>query len=190
VRVIKYSVACDGFRTQSVTLITTVTDKAITAAELIALYFRRWEIELHFRDIKIALNMDVLQCKTPATIERELLMHVVAYNLVRTLMQTSAASHGADINRLSFKGCLDTVRHFADAAHAAEGKPRTIKALTEEMLLAVAKDTNPLRPNRSEPRAVKRRPKNYHRLTKPRHQMGNLPHRNKGVSKNLKSGLT
>lgn len=180
VRVVRYSLSRHGFRTQSVTLITTLCDPAIAARELALLYFRRWEIELHFREIKIALNMDVLRCKTPEMIERELLMHVVAYNLVRSLMQTSAAAYGTDINRLSFKGCLDTVRHFANAAQAAEGKPRTIKALVDEMLIAVAKDPNPYRPNRSEPRAVKRRPKNFHRLTKPRHQMGNLPHRNKG----------
>jgi hypothetical protein len=188
--VIRYSLSRNGFRTRSVTLITTLTDSAITAAELAALYFRRWEIELHFREIKVALNMDILRCKTPEMIERELLMHVVAYNLVRSLMQASAASCGADINRLSFKGCLDTVRHFANAAHAAGGMPRTVKALIDEMLLAVARDPNRLRPNRSEPRAVKRRPKNYHRLTKPRHEMGNLPHRNKGPFKNPKTPLT
>ena len=123
-------------------------------------------------------------------IERELLMHLVAYNLVRTLMQTSALSHGADLGRLSFKGTLDTVRHFANAAHAAEGKPKTIQALTAELLMAVAKDPNPLRPNRSEPRAVKRRRKNYHLLTKPRHEMGHLPHRKIGRETNPKSPLS
>ena len=190
VRVIRVDISRHGLRTQWVTLITTLTDPAITAQELVALYLRRWEIELHFREIKGLLNMDVLRCKTPEMIERELLMHVVAYNLIRSLMQTSAAAHGADLSRLSFKGCLDTVRHFANAAHAAEGKPMTIKALIEEMLMAVAKDPNPHRPGRNQPRAVKRRRKNYHLLTKPRREMGHLPHRKIGRETNPKSPLT
>ena len=190
VRVIRMDICRHGFRTQSVTLITTLTDPSLAAQEVAALYLRRWEIELHFREIKVLLNMDVLRCKTPAMIERELLMHLVAYNLVRTLMQTSAASHGAELGRLSFKGTLDTVRHFANAAHAAEGKPRTIQALTAELLMAVAKDPNPLRPGRSEPRVVKRRRKNYHLLTKPRHEMGHLPHRKIGRETNPKPALS
>jgi hypothetical protein len=190
VRVVRMDISRRGFRTQTLTIITTLADPAITAQELAALYLRRWEIELHFREIKILLNMDVLRCKTPAMIERELLMHLVAYNLVRTLMQTSAASHGAELGRLSFKGTLDTVRHFANAAHAAEGKPRTIQALTAELLMAVAKDSNPFRPGRNEPRAVKRRKKNYRLLTKPRHEMGPLPHRKIGIEKNPKPALS
>jgi len=177
VRVVRYSLTHKGFRTQSVTIVTivtTLTDPDITAEELAGLYLRRWEIELHFREIKTLINMDVLRCKTPKMINRELHIHIVAYNLIRSMMQSSAASYGADISRLSFKGCLDTVRHFANAVHAAKGKPRTIKALTDEMLQAIANDPNPYRPNRSEPRAKKRRPKNYHLLTKPRHEMGHV----------------
>lgn len=189
-RVVRMDISRHGFRTQSITLLTTLSDPAITAQELAALYLRRWEIELHFREIKVLLNMDILRCKTPEMIERELLMHLVAYNLVRTLMQTSALSHGADLGRLSFKGTLDTVRHFANAAHAAEGRPRIIQALSAELLMAIAKDLNPFRPGRSEPRAVKRRRKNYHLLTKPRHEMGHLPHRNIARPNNPKTPLT
>ena len=190
VRVIRYTIAASGFRTKSVTLVTTLLEADIEAADLAELYFRRWGIEIHFREIKILLNMDVLRCLTPDMIERELRMHFVAYNLIRCVMQKAALTHDADINRLSFKGCLDTVRQFANAAYGAEDKPRTLAALIDEMLLAIAKDTNPLRPGRTEPRAVKRRPKNFHLLTKPRREMGNLPHRNKGVSKNPKTPLT
>jgi hypothetical protein len=123
-------------------------------------------------------------------IERELRMHFVAYNLIRCVMQKAALTYNADLNRLSFKGCLDTVRQFANAAQGAEDKPRTISAIVDEMLLAIARDPNPHRPGRSEPRAVKRRKKNYHLLTKPRRQMGNLPHRNVGVENHPKPGLT
>jgi len=79
VRVVRYPIAQPGFRTQMVTLITTLLDVEIKAADLAALYFRRWGIELHFREIKVLLNMDVLRCLSPAMIERELRMHFVAY---------------------------------------------------------------------------------------------------------------
>lgn len=190
VRVVRYTIAHKGFRTQRVTLVTTLLDAAIPAADLADLYFRRWGIELNFREIKIHLNMDVLRCLSPAMIERELRMHFIAYNLTRCVMQKAALTHNVDIKRLSFKGCLDTVRQFANATCGAEDKPRTISAMVDEMLLAIARDLNPNRPGRSEPRVKKRRPKNYRLLTKPRHEMGLLPHRKSGVENRPKHPLT
>ncbi len=190
VRVVRYAVAQKGFRTQSVTLITTLLDATIPTSDLTELYFRRWSIELHFREIKIHLNMDVLRCLTPHMIERELHMHFIAYNLIRCVMQKAALTHNVDLQRISFKGCLDTVRQFANGLHGAENKPRTVSAMVDEMLLAIARDLLPHRPNRSEPRAKKRRLKNYRLLTKPRHKMGPLPHRNYGVENHPKTVLT
>ncbi|MEI6377515.1 MAG: hypothetical protein WCO97_10015, partial [bacterium] len=89
-----------------------------------------------------------------------------------------------------FKGCLDTVRQFANATCGAEDKPRTISAMVDEMLLAIARDPNPHRPGRSEPRVKKRRSKNYRLMTKPRHEMGPLPHRKVGVENQPKPSLT
>jgi hypothetical protein len=149
VRVVRSTVAQPGFRTRSVTLVTTLLDPAIATKDLAQLYFRRWSVELHFRDIKIALNLDVLRCKSPAMIERELLIHFIAYNLVRAVKQKAALTHDVDLERVSFKGCLDTVRSFANATSAALGKPRTISALIDDMLLAIARDLVPLRPARS-----------------------------------------
>ena len=151
VRVLRYTIAKAGFRTQRVTLVTTLLDAEIKEEELASLYFRRWGIELHFREIKISMHMDVLRCTTPNMIERELKMHFVAYNLIRCVMQKAALTHDADLPRLSFKGCLDAVRQFANATHGAENKPKTIAAIVDEMLLAVARDPNPDRPNRSVP---------------------------------------
>lgn len=125
--------------------------------------------------------MDILRCKSPHMIERELLMHFIAYNLIRCLMQKAALVHDVDLDRVSFKGILDTLRQFANASAGAEHKPRTISAIIDDMLLAIARDLVPSRPSRSEPRVRKRRPKNYRLLTKPRHQMGPLPHRKIGV---------
>lgn len=181
IRVIRYTIAKPGFRTQSVTLVTTLLDPAISSSDLAELYFQRWGVELRFREIKIHLNMDILRCKSPHMIEREVRMHFIAYNLVRCLMQKAALTHDVELARVSFKGSLDTLRQFANAASGAQNKPRTLVALVDEMLLAIARDLVPLRPDRVEPRVRKRRPKNYRLLTKPRKEMGPLPHRKIGV---------
>jgi hypothetical protein len=179
-RLIRLSVSTPGFRTREVTVVTTLTDaEAFPADAIRALYAQRWEVELHFHQIKILLGLDILRCKSPELIEKEALMHVIAYNLIRLLMQQAASTHGTDLGRISFKGTLDTVRHFAAAIHAARATPRKQNALIEEMLAIIAGDCVPERPGRSEPRAKKRRAKNYHLLTKPRSEMRVPPHRNR-----------
>ena len=84
-----------------------------------------------------------------------------------------------DLRRLSFKGALDTLRHWSQAVDSCQGKPRKQSLLIEEMLRLIALDQLPERPGRVEPRARKRRPKNYHLLTNPRRQMCVPPHRNR-----------
>jgi len=191
VRVIRFQVGVPGYRTQEVTLVTTLTD-AVTypAEELCALYARRWTVELHFHQIKILLGLDILRCKSPELVEKEVLMHVIAYNLIRLLMQEASSTHGAELSRLSFKGALDTVRHFASAIHAARATPRRQHALIEELLAIIASDLVPERGGRSEPRAKKRRPKNYHLLTQPRSEMNVPSHRNRPQPQIRKAALT
>lgn len=112
-------------------------------------------------------------------VKKELAMHTIAYNLVRALMQRAAICHHVDIQRLSFKGSLDSLHHFADCMQASTGKPRKQAALLAELLIVIARDQVPYRPFRSEPRAKKRRPKNYALLNKPRKQMRLNQHRNR-----------
>lgn len=179
-RLIRLQVSTPGFRTRSVTLVTTLTDAHTYPADKIrALYGQRWEVELHFHQIKILLGLDILRCKSPELIEKETLMHLIAYNMIRLFMQKAAGTHQVDLRRMSFKGTLDTVRHFANAIHAARANPRRQEALIEQMLGTIASDPVPERPGRSEPRAKKRRAKNYHLLTKPRSEMRVPPHRNR-----------
>ena len=124
-RLIRLSVSTPGFRTRSVTLVTTLTDASTYPAEEIrALYGRRWHVELHFHQIKILLGLDILRCKSPELIERETRMHIIAYHMIRLFMQKAAGAHEVDLGRISFKGTLDTVRHFASAIHAARATPR------------------------------------------------------------------
>lgn len=190
-RMIRLRVAAPGFRTQSVVLVTTLLDPVVYPAKALrALYGQRWQVEGHFAQIKTSLGLDVLRCQSPALIEREVLMHQIAYNLVRCLMQRAAHEHGVALNRLSFKGTLDTLRHWSGLIAAAGKTPRRQQALIEQMLALIAADPVPERPGRHEPRAKKRRGKNYQLLTRPRHQMGRLPRRNRATAKTPKPALS
>jgi hypothetical protein len=179
-RLIRLQATSPGFRTQTVTLVTTLTDaEAYPAEEIRALYGQRWGVEMHFYQIKILLGLDILRCKSPEMIEKETILHLIAYNLIRLMMQQAADRHDVELARISFKGTLDTVRHFAAAVHAARQTPRRQDDLIDQMLAIIAGDPVPERPGRSEPRAKKRRAKNYHLLTKPRHEMHVPSHRNR-----------
>src|ERR1041384_3840779 len=105
-----------GFCAQSVTLVTTFLDaQAYPAEELARLYVKRWRIELWFRDLKTSMGMEVLRCKSPAMLHKELEMFFIAYNLIRVLMMEASAICDVAMERLSFKGSVDAVRQFSVA---------------------------------------------------------------------------
>ena len=147
---------------------TLLDPKEVTKKELADLYGKRWVIEVDLRSIKETLQMDVLRCKTPEMIRKEIAVHLLAYNLIRTVIAQSASLFGILPRKISFKGTVQTLEAFRDKITlAAKTKlPELYKAL----LKAVAGHRVGNRPGRSEPRAVKRRPKAYPRLTVPRGQ--------------------
>ncbi len=108
--------------------------------------------------------------------EKELLAYLVAYNLIRCLMAQAVAQAGVEMDRLSFKGTVDAVRQYTPAIHKARSKAQR-HSLCHELLQTIIRDLVPLRPHRQEPRAVKRRPKAYQLLNKPRHLFHEVPHR-------------
>jgi len=186
VREIDVIVDIPGFRTKKISVVTTLLDPKVYPAKAIAeLYLWRWRVELFLRDIKITMAMDILRCKTPEMVEKELWMRVIAYNLIRAVMLEASITHRVQLDRLSFKGTLATVRHWAPAlAKSKTGEP-TRSELYLIMLRYIATDLVPHRPNRIEPRARKRRPKNYQLLKKQRTEFRETPHRNhyrKGLS--------
>jgi hypothetical protein len=178
VRVLRVQASVPGFRTQTMTLLTTLTDaEAFPARELALLYLRRWSIELWWRNLKTSMGMETLRCLTPAMAHKELEMYLIAYNLIRCLLVEAGAVHDRPIERFSFKGAADALRQFTPlVAQARAGKRR--RALIRKLLAALAGDLVPDRPGRREPRALKRRPKPYPLLTNPRHQFVEIPHRN------------
>ena len=184
-REITVHVDVPGFRTHTLIIATTLHDpNAYPAQEIADLYRRRWAIELYFRDIKISMGVDVLRCKTPDMINKELWMHVIAYNLVRALMLDAAHQHGAPLDRISFKGACDAIRNWAPVIAGAKKQYR--EPLIAAMLKSIARNRIPYRPNRSEPRAKKRRPKNYQRMTQPRNIFKEAPHRGRYSPTSLK----
>ena len=168
VREVRFQVTQPGFRTQSVTLVTTLLDaKAYPAWALAELYFKRWRMELWLRDIKITLGMEMLRTKTPARVRAELAMFLVGYNLIRTVLFDAAKVSEARLEQLSFKSAL--VRFGLWCARLGHGI-QVVAWLREYagILSDLARDLNPERPGRYEPRVVKRRPKPFPRMPQPR----------------------
>jgi len=178
VRILRFDAMIRG-RKQRVTLVTTLLDSvAYPAEQLIALYARRWNLELALRHLKTTMGMEALRCLSPAMVEKELLAYLLAYNLVRCLMAEAVALAGVEMERLSFKGTLDAIRQYT-AAIAGARSQRKRQQLWEDLVANLVRDLVPLRPGRKEPRAVKRRPKPYPLLNKPRHQYKETPHRSR-----------
>ncbi len=179
VRVLRFKRCNPGYRPASVTLLTTLLDpQKYPAQDLAQRYARRWKIELWFRDIKTSMGMEVLHCKSPRMLHKELEMFFIAYNLIRCLIVEAGACHDVALDRRSFKGTVDAVRQFSLAIAQARSKKKQ-QQLIVALLAVIARDEVPERPGRLKPRAVKRRPKPYQLLNRPRHAMQEIPHRSK-----------
>ncbi len=179
-RQIKVTVNQPGFRVNTFYIITTLLDAdTYPVNDLADLYFQRWDVELFFRDIKTTMGMDILRCKTPHMVRKEILMHLIAYNCIRCLMFEAAKKKGVRVRRISFKGSVQALRQWEPHLNQSENSRRERDRLIRLLYESVAGNIIPERPGRSEPRAVKRRPKPYQLLTAPRHEMKVIPHRGK-----------
>jgi len=169
VRLVRIHVGRPGFRTRVLEIATTLLDAEIyTKKDLAMLYRWRWHAELDLRSIKIVLGMDMLRCKTPEMVRKEIWMTLLGYNVIRALMVAASQEHGRDPRHVSFKGALQTLQEFAVGLR--EGTPQQRRWLWTILLSSIAEDLVGYRPDRVEPRARKRRPKQYPLLTKPRRQ--------------------
>jgi hypothetical protein len=170
VREARVRVPQPGFRTRSIVVVTTLLDpRQATKEDLAALYRARWNAELDLRSIKSAMQMRELRCKTPEMVRKEVWAHVLAYNLIRTVMAQAAATHDIPPRSISFTGAMQTQEAFQPllegrAARDAAGRLR----LYHELLDAIASHRVADRPDRYEPRVKKRRRNHYGWLTEPR----------------------
>lgn len=159
-----------GFRIRTLVVATTLLDPhEFTKDDLAELYRARWNAELDLRSLKQTLQMDVLRCRTPELVRKELWTHILAYNLIRTIIAQTATKHGVDPRSISFKGTLQTLEAFQPVIYM-QGYRDSMQRnhLYQTLLDAVAVHRVADRPNRYEPRLTKRRPKPYDRLMKPR----------------------
>jgi hypothetical protein len=167
VREVRVRISERGFRTREVVVVTTLLDhEKYSAAELARLYRARWRAEINLRSIKKAMGMDMLRCKSPEMVRKELWAYLLAYNLIRTVMAQAAVAHQMLPHEISFKGTLQTMSAFAE--RLMDINAQSANQLYESLLTAIATHVVGDRPNRIEPRARKRRPKSYPLLTKPR----------------------
>ncbi len=180
IREVSFRVTIRGFRTKRITLATTLFDqRQYPKKDLAQLFRRRWMAELYLRDIKSTMGMDILRCKTPDMVHKELIMYIIAYNLIRSLILQSSIILQVQMDRLSFKGTLTIMRQVNPPTLRLIRTQNLEESFHKAVLLIIAKDIVPDRPDRQEPRARKRRPKNYQLLNKPRNQFREIPHRNK-----------
>jgi hypothetical protein len=162
-REVKVRVDQPGFRTKGLVAVTTLLDpKAFPREDLAGLYRARWHAELDLRSIKQTLKMDVLRCKTPAMVRKEIWGHLLVSNLIRGVMAEAASRRGVLARELSLQGARQTVAGFRAELARADGE--TAVALRAVALRAIASHRVGERPDRVEPRVVKRRPKAYPRM--------------------------
>ena len=155
VREIKWRIRNPHRRVQEVMLVTTLLDPELyPAAEIARLYEQRWQVEVDLRDLKITLGLDVLKGHKVDTVKKELLVFVLVHNLVRTVTVKAAARQGVKPHRISF---IDALRWL----QPAKPMPESLRNLV----------VNPERPNREEPRCLKRRPKEYELMKSPRQEL-------------------
>lgn len=147
-------------------MVTTLLDpRQATKEDLASLYRARWNNELDLRSIKSTMQMRELRCKTPDLVQKEIWTHILAYNLIRTIMAQAAQKYEIPPRSISFKGAIQTVEAFQpliDHTKTAHSKFR------HEVLDAIATHRVADRPNRFEPRLKKQRKNHYGWLTRPR----------------------
>jgi putative transposase len=164
-REVRVSIEIRGFRTKQVTVITTLLDNVLFSAhEITELYRRRWQAELNLRSLKTHMEMDYLRTKRPETVRKEFAMHMLAYNLVRGVAFEAAQTAGVEPWTISFKGTLQTTHEFLARFHHATSLDQWV----DDWLATTAQIRVGHRPDRIEPYAIKRRPKDYPPLQEPR----------------------
>jgi hypothetical protein len=159
-----------GFRCRSMIVVSTLLDAdAVSANDLAELYRARWNAELDLRSLKQTMQMDILRCKTPELVRKEIWTHILAYNLIRTIIAQAANKHRLEPRTISFKGTVQTLEAFQPLIATQENCSLLRRQrLYDQMLDAVATHRVADRPDRFEPRQRKRRQKKYDRMMKPR----------------------
>jgi len=166
-REVRVRVAQRGFRTHALVVVTTLLDAdEFAAGDIAQLYRRRWQAELHLRSLKVTLQMDHLRTKTPHRVRNEFYMHLVAYNLIRRTMAVAAFATNRCPWQISFQGTLQLLTNFLPWLTTT----MPLDTGCQTLVTSIASQIVDNRPDRFEPRRIKRRPKPHKLLQRPRHE--------------------
>lgn len=167
VREVRFQVVQPGYRTKTIIVVTTLLDaKRYSKPQLAELYRWRWNVEVDLKHVKTTLQMEVLRGQSPEMVRKELYVHLLAYNLLRSLMAQAAQTFAVSPLRISLQGTRQHLRNFiSELANAATD---SIPVLVQTLLQVLVRTLVPDRPNRSEPRVRKRRPKAFPLMKQPR----------------------
>jgi hypothetical protein len=170
VRETRVRVEQPGFRSQTIIVVTTLLDAdEFTKSDLARLYRARWNAELDLRSLKQTMQMEILRCETPESVRKEIWTHILAYNLIRTIIAQAAIKHGLNPRSISVKGAIQTLEAFQPVIAVLGQSDSDFRLyLYQQLLDAVATHRVADRPDRFEPRLRKRRPKHYGFLRRPR----------------------
>ena len=166
VRLVTVNVAPPGFRVKKIVVLTTLLDPVeYPAQEIAKLYFQRWRGEMFLDDIKTTMGLDVLRCKSPEMIAKELIVGLMAHNTIRIHMAQAAECLKLPLTEISFKNTMNTLEAFRQLTPTPE--------IIAFKIAGIAHKRVGNRPGRSEPRATKRKAKPYESLTSPRPTFAN-----------------
>jgi len=168
-RLVRFRCRVPGWRVDEVFVVTTLLDhKAYRACDIAELFHRRWDIETDFAHLKTTMQLEFLRTRTPDMVERELWAHLLAYNLIRSLMWEAGLRRRVSPTGLSFKAAIQEMMALWPFT-AAAARRRDLTDFYDTLLHSIGFHRLPQRPHRCEPRVRKRRAKNYRLMTKPRH---------------------
>ena len=166
VREVSVTQNCSGFRSKPIIIVTTLINNVkVSRNDLGELYGYRWFVELDLRSVKNVMHMDILRCKTPEMVKKEIWAHILAYNLVRKIMVQAAIMHKGVPREMSFKFALQMIRAFRAAGVLSEYNETTYDRFLQRLVYKKTRQQL----GRSEPRVIKRRPKAFPLMQKARH---------------------
>ena len=169
IREVRCRIVRKGYRTRTIIVATTLLDAdRYPREEIVVLYRLRWDAEINLRSLKTMMNMDVLRCQRPEMVLKEIWAHLLAYNLIRTVIAQAAVRSGKRPRQISFMRAMRTLEAFRPVI--ANAPADRLPELYGHMLDAIASHEIANRPDRSEPRQRKRRPKPHPLMTEPRDQ--------------------
>jgi hypothetical protein len=179
VRLVRVQAKGRNKKMRTMYIATTLVDKEYPTEEIAMLYAQRWEIEVKFRDIKTTMQLEEFRVRKPEMARKMMRMLKIVYNLIKVRQMESIRGEAVCLDQLAFKDTLDVLNEFRSSFGGLLNHPQLLAKEMQRLEERIAERTLRIRPGRSEPRAVKLRPKSYQYLTSPRRKFVEIQHRDR-----------